>query len=74
MSNDLSTEKRGTSIVLEVDPKDTPKQAMTVTCVKCEHAWIGLYLPMPISDAARVMKNLTCPQCAATSKDIRVKS
>ena len=39
---------------------------VTVKCSNCDHQWIGLYLPMPISDAAKVMKNLTCPQCACT--------
>lgn len=43
-----------------------------VKCKPCGHRWMGFYLPMPITDAARIMKNLTCPNCAATSKSIVV--
>lgn len=43
-----------------------------VMCSRCLHSWIGFYLPLPIGDAARIMKNLTCPNCAATAKDIYV--
>jgi hypothetical protein len=45
--------------------------AMIVTCQPCGQVWIGMYTPMPIKDAARVMKNLTCPMCAANSSKIK---
>jgi predicted nucleic-acid-binding Zn-ribbon protein len=48
------------------------KKPSVVSCRKCGHSWIGFYLPMPIGDAVRVMKNLTCPKCAADSKQIVV--
>lgn len=46
--------------------EDEPKNPVWVTCSACSHRWIGLYLPMPISDAAKAMKRLTCPKCANT--------
>lgn len=46
--------------------EDEPKNPMWVTCSACSHRWIGLYLPMPISDAAKAMGRLTCPKCANT--------
>jgi hypothetical protein len=51
---------------------DQVRKPTRVQCKKCEHTWIGFYLPMPISDAVRVMKNLTCPMCAAGAKHIRI--
>lgn len=46
------------------------RQAVVVTCKPCGHAWIGLYTPMPLKEAARVMSKLTCPMCAADSSKI----
>jgi DNA-directed RNA polymerase subunit RPC12/RpoP len=46
--------------------EDEPKREMWVTCSNCSHRWIGLYLPMPIREAARVMGRLTCPKCACS--------
>lgn len=43
-----------------------------VQCKPCGHRWIGFYLPLPIRDAARIMKNLTCPKCATGSKGIMI--
>lgn len=40
------------------------KNPVWVECDKCQHRFIGLYLPMALSDAANVMKRLTCPMCA----------
>lgn len=39
---------------------------MWVVCSACNHRWIGLYLPMPIREAAKAMGRLTCPKCANT--------
>lgn len=50
------------------------REAVPVECISCGHAWIGLYTPMPIADAARVMKNLMCPMCAAGSSKIKPTS
>jgi hypothetical protein len=48
------------------DIEDEPKRPMWVTCSNCDHRWIGLYLPMPIRDAAKAMGRLTCPKCACS--------
>lgn len=45
---------------------ETATNPVTVSCSKCRHAWIGLYLPQSIADAAKIMKRLTCPKCACT--------
>lgn len=45
----------------------------SVRCAECQHVWIGFYLPQPISVAARIMKNLTCPKCGTGSDRIMVK-
>jgi hypothetical protein len=42
------------------------RSALWVTCDKCKHRWIGLYLPMALMDAAKAMGRLTCPMCANT--------
>lgn len=41
-----------------------------VECRTCGQSWVGFYLPLPISDAAKIMKNLTCPNCASGSDKI----
>lgn len=46
--------------------EDEPKNPMWVSCSDCRHRWVGLYLPMPIVDAAKALKRLTCPMCAST--------
>ncbi len=47
---------------------------LIVVCKPCGHFWIGMYTPMPMADAARVMHNLTCPMCAADSSKIQASS
>lgn len=59
-------------IVMEVDGETKQRTSLNVYCTKCGHAWIGLYLPMPIGDAAKAMGRLCCPMCAADAKQIRV--
>lgn len=53
---------------------DTPniydKRANRVFCKKCSHLWIAFYSPMPLGDAANLLKSIRCPNCAATSKHI----
>lgn len=56
------------------NPKASEKNPTWVTCGACGHTWTGIILPMPISDAARVLKNLTCPNCAAGSDRIRISN
>ena len=51
--------------------EDEPKNPMWVTCGKCSHYWIGLYLPMPITEAAKIMGRLTCPKCGNTKIYVR---
>lgn len=53
-------------------PRCEARQALRVRCKACDHTWVGLYLPMPMADAARVMGKLTCPMCAADAKQILV--
>ena len=52
--------------------EDEKREPQPVMCSECLHKWTGFYLPLPIQDAARVMKNLTCPNCAAPSSKIYV--
>lgn len=47
-------------------------QANVVKCNTCGHKWIGFYLPLPINQAVKIMKNLTCPKCAADASQIMV--
>lgn len=47
-----------------------PREPLWVICHDCHHSWIGMYLPLPIADAATVMKKLCCPMCAAGSNRI----
>lgn len=35
---------------------------MTVKCGLCDHQWVALYLPMPIDQAADMMKAARCPK------------
>ena len=48
------------------------RTANWVQCKPCGHRWIGFYLPLPIADAAKVMKRMMCPLCAADSAKIIV--
>lgn len=49
---------------------DGERTAMHVRCKECGHVWIGLYLPMLITDAARVLNSLHCPMCAGDATQI----
>lgn len=66
------TKETSTSLVLEVGDVEGGKRPQNVSCVECQHVWIGLYLPQPISLAATIMKNLCCPMCGARSNKIRM--
>ena len=64
----------GTTLEFGVGNITSGQNPMKVQCANCDHAWIGLYLPQPISIAASIMKNLTCPKCGAPSKRIFMAS
>jgi len=55
-------------MTVNAQPKE--RTPTVVQCKQCAHSWAGFYLPLPINDAVRVMKNLTCPKCTAGAKDI----
>jgi hypothetical protein len=48
------------------------RQGKRVVCTACGHRWIGFYLPLPISDAIKLMGTLMCPKCAADADKILV--
>lgn len=50
----------------------TEKHPQHVSCSSCHHVWVGLYLPMPMATAARVLKSLRCPMCGAPSSKLRM--
>lgn len=54
------------------DIDNEPRTPLWVRCQECDHAWIGLYLPMPMSTCAKAMGRLTCPMCATGSKRISI--
>jgi hypothetical protein len=39
--------------------------ALMVRCLGCEHVWCALHLPMELAKAARVLRTIHCPKCAA---------
>jgi hypothetical protein len=55
-----------------VEMSQIPKKAMVLLCMKCNHQWFGVYLPMTVANVARVLATICCPKCAATSKEIMV--
>lgn len=40
------------------------RQPVFLECRPCGHTWIAAWLPMPVSDFARLMKRAACPKCA----------
>lgn len=70
MSDTQHTSEKGVEAWLVDGNIGDGKNPQNVRCVACQHIWVGLYLPQPISVAARMMKNLTCPKCGADSKQI----
>ena len=47
---------------------------MYLNCVKCNHVWVGLHLPMEMSLAGKLLKKAYCVVCGAQSKDIVMAS
>jgi hypothetical protein len=47
-------------------PIPNGKTPMVVQCGsdECSHIWVIAWLPMPLENAARVMKDARCPLCA----------
>jgi len=50
------------------------KSAMWVKCADCDHVWTAVHLPMEMAKAARLLKNTSCPNCAAGSKRVFLAS
>lgn len=46
------------------------KTALPMQCKQCGYTWVGIYLPLPIEDAVRVLQSLCCPMCASRSDRI----
>lgn len=72
MTEQLPSERVSTKIVMQVGDTEHATNPQHVKCADCDHVWIGLYLPQPISVAAKMMKNLCCPKCGAGAKRIMV--
>jgi hypothetical protein len=51
--------------------KKRGSRAQWVYCCGCDHVWIGLYWPQPISVAIKQMKHLCCPVCGTGAKLIK---
>lgn len=49
---------------------NSAKRPVEVQCKQCGYKWIGVFLPLPIEDAIRVLQSLCCPMCAAPADRI----
>jgi len=47
---------------------------MYLNCIKCDHVWVGLHLPMEMALAAKILKKIHCPKCGAAAKDVVMAS
>lgn len=43
------------------------RTAMWVKCGDCSCVWVAVHLPMEAGKAARLLKKVACPNCAAGS-------
>lgn len=43
------------------------RQPFRVRCGDCKHEWAAFYLPIPLGEGARILKQLRCPSCEADS-------
>ena len=50
------------------------RDPMFVCCEVCAHEWVGLYLPMHSTRAARIMETMCCPNCGNDSATISIKA
>ena len=41
-----------------------------VRCGACEHQWVALYTPLPLSKSAQVLGSLHCPRCGQDASKI----
>ena len=48
---------------------DEPNSVL-VHCGSCKHEWFALKLPMPMMDAAVLIKKMVCPNCNEWSRKI----
>ena len=46
------------------------RKAMRLTCRACNHVWDGCLLPIEIDKFVKIMRQATCPSCAAGSREI----
>ena len=46
------------------------QKPMMVSCNKCNHRWVGMWLPMQMSKAVAILQSIRCPKCAATSEHV----
>lgn len=53
-------------------PKDrnANKQPKYAHCMGCSYEWIYMFSPLMLSQAATIMANLHCPNCAADATQI----
>ena len=49
---------------------DKRRLRFRVRCGTCEHQWVTLYTPMPLSKSARVLGSLRCPRCGQDASKI----
>lgn len=49
------------------------KRPQWVRCGKCDHEWIGLYLPIEVGELSKIVKGMACPSCASDAKEIYMK-
>jgi hypothetical protein len=48
------------------------RQPWHVRCAECKHEWVGLYLPLPLTDVVRLTRSMLCPMCAADYTSIQM--
>lgn len=41
-----------------------------LTCDPCQHAWVGVYLPIAADMWARIVRGARCPKCGAKPKHV----
>lgn len=43
---------------------------MNVRCGACDHVWAVAYMPMEVSQLARIIRAARCPNCGAGSRQM----
>lgn len=52
------------------DAHREPREPFWAKCCECSHIWACAYLPMNLTEVAKLVKTLHCPMCAAGSDKI----